>query len=83
MSVRIRAKFRCMSETKHAGLGDQRTYKFTAMYDETIPEDQRYAKYTPSGALEMVVDNPSARFEVGESYYLDFTPVNAELVAQQ
>ena len=84
MSVRIRAKFRCCSVTMHCyGTEGSRTYKFQAMYDPEIPEDQRYAKATPSGTLEMVVDNPSAEFTVGDYYYLDLVPVGAELAAQQ
>lgn len=82
MSVHIRAKFLCASETRY-GYGDSRTYKFTAMYDPDTPEDRRYAKATPSGALEMQVDNPSAQFTPGAYYYLDFVPVDAEVAAQQ
>ncbi|MER5912308.1 hypothetical protein ABT124_17890 [Streptomyces sp. NPDC001982] len=53
-----------------------RTYRFTAMYDTTVPEDQRYAQATPSGQLTIAVDNPAVVFEPGKSYYLDFTPVD-------
>jgi hypothetical protein len=84
MTVRIRAKFRCVSETKHF-YGDPaaRTLRFDAIYSPDIPEDQRYAKATPTGTLEMRVDNPSAQFTVGAFYYLDFVPVDAELTVQQ
>lgn len=83
MSIQTRAKFRCISETRHCfGSPESRTYKFQAIYDDSIPEDQRYAKYTPTGTLEMVVDNPSVEFAVGAYYYLDFTPADVELVAQ-
>lgn len=46
-------------------------------YDDKIPEDRRFAKATPSGTLQMLVDNPSAVefFELGKPYYLDFSPV--------
>jgi hypothetical protein len=53
-----------------------RTYRFSAQYDQSIPEDVRYAKYSPSGELRIQVDNPSVVFEPGKSYYLDFTPVD-------
>lgn len=53
-----------------------RTYRFTASYDESIPEDQRYARYTPSGSLTITVDNPAVEFELGKSYYLDITPAD-------
>lgn len=52
-----------------------RTYRFTAQYDQSIPEDQRYAKASPSGELRIKVDNPYVTFEPGRQYYLDFTPV--------
>lgn len=73
--TRIRAKFHCQSETKHSWSVEARTYRFQAAYDPDLPEDQRFAKATPTGSLEMLVDNPAAQFEVGMSYYLDFTPV--------
>lgn len=74
----IRAKFKCISETRYAyGQEGAKTVRFQAMYDPDLPEDQRFAKATPSGTLEMLVDNPSAQFEPGQDYYLDFTPVDA------
>ncbi|MEU1275344.1 hypothetical protein [Streptomyces sp. NPDC005799] len=53
-----------------------RTFRFNAVYDTSIPEDQRYAKYTPSGELKIQVDNPAVSFEPGKQYYLDFTPAD-------
>ena len=37
------------------------------------------AKYTPSGAITMTIDNPEAldQFKVGDEFYVDFTPVTA------
>lgn len=52
-----------------------RTYRFAAVYDTSVPEDQRYAMYTPYGELKMIVDNPAVEFTPGRQYYLDFTPV--------
>ncbi|MGI8333495.1 hypothetical protein ACRYCC_26380 [Actinomadura scrupuli] len=54
-----------------------RTYRFQAEYDQSVPEDQRYARYTPSGELRIQVDNPAVVFVPGQQYYLDFTPVEA------
>jgi hypothetical protein len=72
----VRAKFRCHSvEQFSTAPGGPRTYRFGAMYDPAVPEDQRYAKYTPSGELRIQVDNPAVAFEPGKEYYLDFTPV--------
>lgn len=38
-------------------------------------ENKSFAKYTPSGQIELYVDNPDAAFEEGE-YYIDFTKVD-------
>ncbi|MFJ6729979.1 hypothetical protein ACIQPQ_34280 [Streptomyces sp. NPDC091281] len=53
-----------------------RTYRFHAVYDQSVPEDLRYAQATPSGELRLAVDNPAVVFEPGKQYYLDFTPVD-------
>lgn len=74
----IRGKFRVIGETKHYWSEDARTVKFQAMYDPDVPEDQSYAKATPTGTIEMLVDNPAAKFELGEYYYADFTKVEQE-----
>lgn len=77
--MNVRAKLRCTVENirryQHASLG-QREYEFVAVYDDSVPEDQRYAKATPTANLKITVDNPAVRFVPGDSYYLDFTPVN-------
>lgn len=53
-----------------------KTLKFQAQYDNTIPEDQRFQKATPTGSCELQIDNPAAlaQFELGGDYYVDFTP---------
>lgn len=72
-----RAKFRCNTETvKRWGPSDEqvtRSYEFMAQYDPDLPEDQRFAKATPSGTLTIQVDNPNVVFEPGKAYYLDIT----------
>lgn len=72
---RIRAKFQCQSEVRHSWSSDAKTYRFAAAYDPSVPEDERYAKATPTGSLEILVDNPAAQFQLGAYYYLDVTPV--------
>lgn len=52
-----------------------RTYEFSAVYDTSTPENERYAQATPFGQLTMQVDNPDVTFEPGQEYYLDFNPV--------
>lgn len=75
MSTRTRAKFQCQSETRHSWSAEAKTFKFQAMYDPDLPEDQRFAKATPSGTLEILVDNPAVQYELGAYYYLDITRV--------
>lgn len=72
----IRAKFQCQSSTGHYWSVDAKTYRFQAIYDQGLAEEDRsFAKATPTGSLEIQVDNPNAQFEVGAFYYLDFTRV--------
>lgn len=73
-----RAKFRCVSVEIFGTAPDaQRNFRFSAVYDESVPEDQRYARYAPVGNLQITVTNPNVSFDLGKSYYLDFTPVEA------
>ncbi|MGO7560552.1 hypothetical protein ACC754_14000 [Rhizobium johnstonii] len=75
----VRAKFRCLSVTHFADNGPDPTpqaeIRFTAVYGNG-EENKSWSKWTPSGELKMMVTNPSAieAFELGKSYYLDFTP---------
>jgi len=50
---------------------------YRCTYDDKIPEDQRFQKATPSGIIELDVDNPAAinQMVIGAAYYVDFTPV--------
>ncbi|HEX5404792.1 MAG TPA: hypothetical protein VFX16_21095 [Pseudonocardiaceae bacterium] len=73
----IRAKFRCTEETRYSYNPQARTLKFQAVSDDGVPEHQRFAKATPSGSLQINVDNPAVQFEVGAHYYLDFTKVDS------
>lgn len=73
-----RAKFLCRSEARVSfGNGDpQREYEFTAVYDDGIPEHERYAKYTPTGSMKLTVTNDAVSFKPGAYYYLDITPAD-------
>lgn len=59
-----------------AGLVWPRRYRFTVDYGGSR-EDELYSLSTPSADLSILVDNPDVGFEVGKSYYLDFTKVDA------
>lgn len=75
MSHTVRAKFRCNSVVDF-GPTTAKAVNFTAVMDNDTPENERYAKYTPSGQLNIHVDNPAVVFEPGKAYYLDFTPAD-------
>lgn len=80
MTVRAKLKLTGIHEHKwHKDMAPQVTLKFTAQYDPTIPEDQRFQKATPSGSCELQIDNPVALalFELGVDYYVDFIPVDS------
>lgn len=73
-----RAKMRCAVEKRmNYGREDAafREYEFNAVYDASSPEDQRYAKATPTAHIEITVDNPNVVFVPGKSYYVDFIPL--------
>lgn len=73
MATKVRAKFCCTEKTEYGSSG--RKFVFEPRYDESIPEDQRFAKSSPSGKFEIYVDNPSVNFAAGAPYYIDITPV--------
>lgn len=84
MNNQVRAKFRCNAVTSFANdrdLSALRQYTFTAIYDTSTPENQRFSKATPYGELKINVNNPEVTFEIGKNYYLDFTPEMVEVSA--
>ena len=71
----VRGKFTLQSITHHSWSPTAQTFKFMAIHDTATEENKRFSKATPSGSLEMTVDNPPAQefFEIGKAYYLDFS----------
>lgn len=71
----VRAKFTVQAIKEFSWGGKEVT--LGAQYDQSIPEDQRFQKATPSGQITMQIDNPAAlvQFPLGRAFYLDFTPV--------
>jgi hypothetical protein len=70
-----RAKFLCSSATHFSHNKDARRYTFTPVSDSNTPENAAFTKYTPSGSLEILVDNPAVSFTPGKYYYVDFSEV--------
>jgi len=71
----VRAKFKVQEQTRYEFAGK---VKLMAIYDTSTPENERFTKATPSGTLEMQIDNPAAldQFTPGAVFYLDFTPAD-------
>jgi len=78
----IRSKFQLQEIRQNSYNKEQRTYIFSCIYDQSIPEDQRFYVATPTGRLEITVNNPVVidQWKLGEYYYFDTVPV-AEAVA--
>jgi len=73
----MRAKFQC--EHVRSEYGTFEEVMLRAVYGGTTnAEDNQFSEATPSGDLHMTISNPKALgfFKKGQSYYLDFTPVN-------
>ena len=75
-----RAKFMLTAHTEMAYGPDSwrgHEFKFSAQYDPSIPEDQRFAQASPSGEMKIMVDNPPVvefwKGMLGKQFYLDFT----------
>lgn len=76
----MRAKFKIVSvnRTEHAeNLTMIPVSKSTAYPADGSDEDNTYAKFSPSGKLELSVANPAlfGTLHPGDTYYLDFTKV--------
>jgi hypothetical protein len=69
----IRAKFNVVSVTEYSYGGKK--VELTAQYASGKPEDNQFAKATPSGNIVISIDNPDTKdFLIpGVSYYVDFT----------
>ena len=72
----MRAKMRC-TDVIPTLYGPKKVF-FSCQYDPTIPEDQKFQKATPSGQVEMFIDNPAAvaQLVIGADYYVDFTKID-------
>jgi hypothetical protein len=76
----MRAKFTIQSVTKFTH-GDQLKMhpvcKSGGYPADGSDEDNTFAKFSPSGSLELMIANPAliGTFAPGDTYYLDFTKV--------
>jgi hypothetical protein len=78
---KVRGKFTVTKVAVVSWSPSVRELTLQAEYDSTgIPEDEQYAKATPSGTITMLVDNPPAVefLTLGQKFYVDFVPVPAK-----
>lgn len=74
-----RALFDCVSETRTAGT--YRSFKLQAVTpkygtpDADDPEVNAFWTATPTGTIELGIDNPDAHLQIGQRYYVDLSPV--------
>lgn len=76
----MRAKMRLSHITKLSEGGQEQLHFFAVGPSKGYPEDgsdenNSYAKWSPSGLLQLQVANPAliGKFEVGQEFYIDFT----------
>lgn len=77
---KMRAKVR-VSSVEKVGDCELLTFHPVAKSDaypaDGSDENNTYARWSPSGRFELTVANPNlhGKYEVGQEYYVDFTPV--------
>ena len=76
--VSIRCKFVCVAIEDNGSPRSKRV-TLSTQYDTAIPEDRRFTRWTPTGRIEVVIDNPEAVAQLaeGRAYYVDLTPVGS------
>ena len=82
---KMKAKMRISSITPNPAVGQESITMTAVAKSESYPadgsdENNTFAKFTPSGGVSLTIQNPDliGKFNVGQEYYLDFTPVVPE-----
>jgi hypothetical protein len=72
----VRAKMTCESIEKTDA--ETRAVRLRPVTSDS-PENASWSKYTPWGDVTLGITNPAAydAFEVGKTYWVDFTPIDA------
>jgi hypothetical protein len=80
---KVRGKFAVISVACVNWSPTVRIIKLSPVCDTTTPENERFTRYTPSGSIEMTVDNPPASdfLVLGKTFYVDFIPVDLAPIA--
>ena len=76
--ITMRAKFQVQSVTRGVGIDRINCNEVAAKSygNDGLDEDNTYAKFSPSGSLELSIANPALLgvIQPGQKFYLDFTP---------
>lgn len=86
MAIVMRAKMKVVGVGPLAsGNPSSQSVAFSAVYKDSYDdsgedEDNTYARWTPQASFSVVVCNPNliGQFELGDTFYVDFTPVNGQ-----
>lgn len=72
----IRAKFRCMEITRRSYRTGTSVVLHAVHSFDPAGVNHHFWQATPDGSLVMTITNPAAAddFELGQDYYVDFTP---------
>lgn len=70
----LRAKFQVKKRSEVFGANSVEI-TLAAQFDDTIPEDQRFAALDPAGDIVLYVERPEmlAQLEMGKFFYVDFS----------
>lgn len=76
-----RAKFKVQSVTKHSGWNGDK-YHYTVDLTPVTgnsDENKRFFAATPGGSIKLTVVNAEVgdQFDIGQEFYVDFTPAEA------
>lgn len=78
----VRAKFRVTQTVQNAAHGKHEKPTHTIRLSPVTsgsPENEEFYKWTPGGSIELSVvnDETAQQFELGQEYYVDFTPAES------
>lgn len=78
--MKIRGKFKLWAITNWGYPGKSYQFNADTTHDDSIPDDQQFSKYTPSGQLTISIENPIVNEHldksIGKSFYLDLTDIS-------
>lgn len=75
MAVRAKFTVQCITTYKAQGGAESNEINLYAVTDKSIPDNEQFVKYTSSGTIKMMCDNPAVleQMQPGKTFYVDFT----------